>query len=353
MNKIAKCLAFVMIGFAILACNLGGTPPPVTNDVPTQPVPSNTEAPIQPSPTQNAAEPQPTSDLDPCSLITAAEAEAILVEPVSAPNAVNGACAYSNAKDSLYMVSVAAAQGQQAGGILQGQAMMLGFGGIQLDAERMTKLKSLAEAPDYKGFFTELVAAAGGSSTLKARLIDGGGNDVTYWAWVNAQSRRQGSFVAARGETLVNINVIVAETQSEEAMLAASTSLADNIFKRLPPKFALAMAAPSAPTQQPQAVPTNTPMPPEKTVVGEWERRSSEMTEHFVIQSDGSYSIEAKNNSTNAVVGSISGKVTFDQSNLYYVDKNNHKTTESYRLQNNGDSMVINNQANKAWTRIK
>jgi len=355
MNKIAKVLAFVMIGLAILACNLGGTPTPNKNDAPTSPAASNTEIPqaTQASPTQDASVPQPASGLEPCSLLTNAEAEAILGEPVSAPNAMSGACSYSNAKDALYMVSVAAAQDQEANGILQGQAMMLGLAGIQLDGERMTRLKTLAEAPDFKGFFTELAAAAQGAPTLKARLIEGGGSDVVYWAWITAQGRQQGAFVAARGQTLVNINIIVAGTQSEETTLASSTSLADNVFKRLPPKFTLAMPNSSPPTQQPQAAPTNTPLPPEKTIIGQWERRSSTITEYFNIQDDGSYSIEARNNSTNAIERSMSGKVTFDKNNISYVDRNNQKSTESYYLENNGDLLVINNEVNRAWTRIK
>jgi hypothetical protein len=119
----------------------------------------------------------------------------------------------------------------------------------------MTKIKALAEALDYKGFFTELAAAAQGVPTLKARLIEGGGNDLAYWAWITVQTRRQGAFVAVRGSTLVNLNLVVADTQAEEAMLAASTELAEKIFGRLPTKFTLAM-----PTTAPaQLGPTITP----------------------------------------------------------------------------------------------
>jgi hypothetical protein len=285
-------------------------------------------------------------------LLTATEAEAILAQPVSAPNAMNGACIYTNASDSLYTISIAAAQDQQTIGILQGQAMLLGFGGIQLDEARMNKLKSLAETLDYKGFFGELVTAAEGSATLKAKLVEDSNSDVVYWAWINAQSRRQGAFVAARGQTLVNINLVVADTQSEEAMLAASTSLAEKAFGLLPAKFTLAVPT-AVSTQQAQVLPTPTEVLPVKTIVGSWERHSSEVTEYFNVQSDGSYTIEARKSSTNEVIASTSGTLTYDQGNIYYVDKDNHKSTESFYLGNEGDLLVINGNVEKAWTRIK
>jgi hypothetical protein len=151
---------------------------------------------------------------------------------------------------------------------------------------------------------------------------------------------------------LVNINLVVPDTQSEEAMLAASTSLAEKAFGLLPAKFTLAVPT-EAPTQEAQALPTSTEVPPVKTIVGSWERRSSDVTEYFNVQSDGSYSIEARRNSANEVIVSTNGTLTYDQSNIYYVDKDNHKSTESYYLDNDGNRMVINNEPDRAWTRIE
>jgi hypothetical protein len=198
MKRINKILALIVVGIGLIACNLG-KPVSTIPEAPQAAPASETPLPIQPTPTQVADASQPVGELDPCSLLTAAEAEAILAQAVSAPNAMNGACIYNNASDSLYTISVAAAQDQQTIGILQGQAMLLGFGGGQLDEARMDKLRSLAENLDYKGFFGELVTAAEGSTTLKARLLEDGNSDVAYWAWIDAQSRRQGAFVAARG----------------------------------------------------------------------------------------------------------------------------------------------------------
>ena len=141
------------------------------------------------------------------------------------------------------MVTVAAGQDELAKGILEGQAMMLGFAGAPLDEARMAELKSLTAGMDFKGFFSELAAAVEGVPSPAARLVEDPKSDVTYWAWITAPPRRQAALVSVRGPSVVNINLIVAETQSEEAMLAASMALADKIFDVLPPKFSVATPA--------------------------------------------------------------------------------------------------------------
>lgn len=352
MNMKVKIAALALLVIGSLACNMATASPlatatmqpsTVTVAVQASPVPDD----VQPSPTLVPNAVQLSAGLDPCMLVTAAEAEAILGQPVGPASPMNGACAYSNASDALYMVSAAAAQDQENSGILQGQMMMLGLGGVQLDETGVNKLRSLAESMDYKGFFTELVTISQGATTMTARLVEGGGNDVAYWVWVSAQNRRQGGFVAARGQTLVNINLIVADSQTEAAMLAAATSLADQAFRRLPSKFTLAM-----PTTQPPS-PTPTLVAPVKTIVGTWERRTAEMTERLVFNVDGSYSIEARNNSTNEIVASSSGTFTCDGSSIHYVDKNKRETTETYNLSQDDDVLVINNQTDRPWVRIE
>lgn len=259
MRKIMRIFVPLLIGFSMLACNLGGALSPSTPTA--APAAPTTAAPTAAVATTPAATPTAVV-LEPCSLVTSADVEAILGEPASAPRLINGGCTFTNAKDSLYAFTVAAVQEQEAGGVLQGQAMLLGFAGAKLDEARMNKLKLMAAALDYKGFFNELIAAAEGSPAIQARLIENGGSDLVYWAWLTAQTRRQGAFVALRGATLVNINLVVADTQTEAAMLAASTTLADQIFGRLPARFTLPSTTPAAPAQPDvQATPTLVPSP--------------------------------------------------------------------------------------------
>lgn len=87
-----------------------------------------------------------------------------------------------------------------------------------------------------------------------------------------------------------------------------------------------------------------------KTIVGQWERRSPYQTEHLNFQDDGSYSIEAKSNSTNEIIASDNGTFSYDNNNIYYGAGNK---TESYYLDNGGDLLVMDNQVDQAWTRIK
>ncbi len=379
MNTKVKITTLVVVSIVLLACNLGTSAPAVTQAVQTGAVQIVTEAPTQEPPTLTVAltatveqaTPTATQDaaaaqavvLDACTLITAAEAEVILAEPAGTPTALTGTCIYSNAKDALYLVSVAAAQEQESIGILQGQMMMLGMGGAQFDEVAITKMKSLAEALDYQGFFSELVAVSGNAPTFQARLVEDASSDLVYWTWISAQTRRQGAYVAARGQTLVNVNLVVADTQTEEAMLAAAKAQAEQAFARLPAKFTLAapeqaptQEATLAPTLEPTPVPSATLVPPaaaEKTIVGLWERISGETTERLEFRADGNYFIEARKTSSNEIVVSNNGTFTYDDSSIFYVDKNKKETAESYYLDQEGDLLVINDQKDMAWTRLK
>jgi len=261
--------------FLILACSMEGITIMRSTSVPPAALERATLIPYQPAQTVNAevtpvviqpGQPangeatlgaaQPVQELQPCSLITIAEAEAILGEPVIAATVTGGGCAFNNASDMLYAVSVGAAQAGQAEGILQGQVMLLGFAGVQFDEAKMARYNLLSDAQDFKTFFTELVAATQGSTVAKAQLVVDGVSDVVYWAWLTAQSRRQGAYVALRGKTLVNVNVVVADSKSEQSMFEASQALANKIFDRLPANFILGIPT-VAPTQSlPTAVPT-------------------------------------------------------------------------------------------------
>ncbi len=175
--------------------------------------------------------------LDPCTLLTAKQAESILGEPVSPAEVKNGSCVYSNAKDKLFMINIAAAQDKDAVGILQGQALLLMFTGNPVSDELKNTLKILSDNLDYKGFFTQLAAAAKGSPVMTAKLFTGGGNDLVYWAWISAPPRRQGAFVAVRKNTLININVVLADSADGNALVKSLNSLAGEAFARLPEKF--------------------------------------------------------------------------------------------------------------------
>ncbi len=219
--------------------------------------------------TEAAISDSPVEQIDPCSLITAEEAEHMLGEAVSAPQEVSGACAYNNAKDSLYTVSVAAAQDQESEGILQGQAMMLGMTGVPLDQVKLDQLKALAAGKDYLAYFTELENLAQNSLTAKAHILKDTA-DLEYWVWIEADSRRQGSLVLVRDQTIMNINLIVPDTHPEPDTLGVSQDLAEAVFQRLPQRFTTMKTSTATPTEiaiSSHWTPTLVPTAWEQTVI--------------------------------------------------------------------------------------
>jgi hypothetical protein len=246
MNKTMRIISFVFISFSLLACSLGNMIAMTREATPTATATRTVEIPKtrtpfpSPSPTPSIAAAQSVETIEICSLVNKVDIETILGEPASEPKNINGSCVFTNASDSLYMVSIAAGQDELAKGILEGQAMMMGFAGAPLDEARMAELKSLAASMDFKEFFSGLVSAAEGVPSPRARLVEDPKSDVVYWAWITAPPRRQAALVSVRGPSVVNINLVVAETQPEESMLAASIALADKIFEVLPPGFSVA-----------------------------------------------------------------------------------------------------------------
>jgi hypothetical protein len=216
----------------------------------------------------------PVEQIDPCSLLTSGEAEQLLGESVTPPQEINGACAYNNASDSLYLISVTAAQEEQSEGILQGQAMLLGMTGVPLDQSKLDQLKALAANQDYLAYFTELETLGQNSLTAKAHILkDTPG--LEYWVWIEADTRRQGSLVLVRDRTVLNINVIIPDTHTEPDTLEGLQNLAETVYQRLPQNFSLKMPSTATPTEivisspwTPTLIPTATEV---AIVVPPWE----------------------------------------------------------------------------------
>ena len=297
MKKYSHFIPLSFLILAMLACNFdsslvtGQLPPATAAPAITPSVPAPEEETAQTeevAETEEAAEKEevpvltPTDEgagkLDPCTLITAEQAEAILGEPVTPAEVKNGSCVFSNAKDKLYMVNIAAAQEKETAGILQGQAILLMFTGNAVSDDLTSKLKTLSDEQNYKGFFTELAAASKGSQVMTAKLFTGGGHDLVYWAWINAPPRRQGAFVAVRKNTLMNINVVLPDSVNSSDMLKMLNTLAGDAFTKLPEEFSIGQsdmvttqsstaAAEATPTlvtgtttgQSPAATPTRVP----------------------------------------------------------------------------------------------
>ncbi len=263
MIKNFRVLAVIPLIYSILACNLSTsllTPqvatPGTGTVLPTAYIHEETPEPVDinaPTPTLEEAISTPEGFADICSYVSKEDVEKFFGEPANDPKSANGGCTFTNAKDGLYAFSLGAGQDNDTATILQGQAMLLGLAGIKLDETVTGKLNKLADTRDFKGYLSELVALSKSSSTITARLFKGGGNDLTYWAWITTPPRRSGAFLAVRGTTLVSLYIVVPETQEEKAMLTASNNLAGQIFAKLPQKFSFfpTVSAPESSEQAP------------------------------------------------------------------------------------------------------
>jgi hypothetical protein len=104
----------------------------------------------------------------------------------------------------------------------------------------------------------------------------------------------------------------------------------------------------------PSATPTSTqkPLP---SCVGEWVRHGKQAgkpyTEHFALNLDGTYSIEARIDATNAVFASSHGTYTSTATTLTLTDQNAKTTISPYHLDSSG-RLVIDNKPASPWTRV-
>ncbi len=99
---------------------------------------------------------------------------------------------------------------------------------------------------------------------------------------------------------------------------------------------------------------TKTALP---SLVGKWERHGKQngkpYTEHFAINPDGTYSIEAIFDDTGEILASTDGTYIFTETTLTLTDKDNKTTESPYYLVSAGNELIINNQPEFAWTRVQ
>jgi hypothetical protein len=90
-------------------------------------------------------------------------------------------------------------------------------------------------------------------------------------------------------------------------------------------------------------------------LVGEWERHGKQdgrpYTEHFALNPDGTYSIEARFDDTDAVLASSYGTYESTETTLTLTDKDGKTTSTPYYLDSSG-RLVIDNKTESAWTRV-
>jgi hypothetical protein len=93
------------------------------------------------------------------------------------------------------------------------------------------------------------------------------------------------------------------------------------------------------------------------SIVGKWERHGKQnykpYTEHFALNPDGTYTIEAIFDDTGKILTSTYGTYIFTETTLALTDKDNKTTNTPYYLDPTGNKLIINNQPEFAWTRLQ
>jgi hypothetical protein len=90
-------------------------------------------------------------------------------------------------------------------------------------------------------------------------------------------------------------------------------------------------------------------------VVGEWERHGKQdgkpYTEHFALNPDGTYTIEARFDNPDAVLASSHGTYESTETTLTLTDQDAKTTSTPYYLDSLG-RLVVDNKTESAWTRL-
>jgi hypothetical protein len=93
------------------------------------------------------------------------------------------------------------------------------------------------------------------------------------------------------------------------------------------------------------------------SIVGKWERHGKQndrpYTEHFALNPDGTYLIEAIFDDTGKILASTYRTYKITETTLALTDKDNKTTNSPYYLESAGNKLIINNQPEFAWTRVQ
>lgn len=175
--------------------------------------------------------------LDPCSLLTQAEAAAALGEPASASTVSQGTCYFSNAAGHSHAVSVYAGQGDEAAQAINGPTLfVLSLMGLKIDPTGTQQLNDLTTRKDLKGLVQKLAALSRGNPKFNSQAPAGVG-DAAYWVWKNASGGVwEGVIIVAQGDVAVIVSLVVGP-KGEAATLKTAAALVLQTLGRLPAKF--------------------------------------------------------------------------------------------------------------------
>lgn len=178
----------------------------------------------------------------------------------------------------------------------------------------------------------------------KTRLpsTSGGCGGLLHWAGFGVRRKVKGIVNAAR-RVLVSTVLVVGCGLLSGCSPAESTVAPTPTETSTPTQSAATSGTPSS---------TQTALP---ILVGEWERHGKQdgkpYTEHFALNPDGTYAIEARFDSPDALLSSSHGTYESTETTLTLTDQDAKTTSTPYYLDSLG-RMVIDNKTASAWTRV-
>jgi glutamine cyclotransferase len=222
----------VVLLSSLAACGAPTSPAQATEPLASEPPPSTATA-IPPT------EPPERVQLDPCSLLSAAEVEPILGGPVQVQPAIGtGGCSYvlsTGDMATMTQLALTAAQGAEAKTLtLLGIGFLAGFSG---DPNLGAEFEALnEELPDLSllELINRLADLLQGTDVDVKRIDapDGGG----VWLLYQTEAYAQGTLILVRGDEYVSLTQIGGDMTNASSRL---TGLGEIVFDRLPANFYL------------------------------------------------------------------------------------------------------------------
>jgi hypothetical protein len=222
-----------------------------TGSIPPQPSPTFT---ITTTPFPSATlDPQATPVLiDPCNLISQDEAASAIGEPVQPGESVGGGCVYVDSSVGHYFLSIYAVPSNSAATLIEGRAFVLTTFGVLVSQSDLKNIQSLGTQGDATGVIDSLLTLTESTSTLSAQSIENVGSKAIWVSKING-AVRQSFLLAARGESLVGLDLIVTYARDESSVRDSALAVLRHMLDLLPGRFVV-----SVPTIRPTQTPTRT-----------------------------------------------------------------------------------------------
>jgi len=246
---------------ALVACDfsdIGQTITATPNLTPLISIPTDTESIPLASPTASTT-PFPSATLNPnataapvntCTLVTKDEAASAIGEPVQDPIPAGGGCIYVDSGAGKYVMSFYALPSINTPEMITGRVYILVSYGVQIPSNDLTNLQALGKQGDAKGVVEGLLSLSKNPNGFSAEPVENVG-DGAIWVSKVIGIYRQGFLLAARGDALVGLDILVTAARDESSVRDAASLVIRQMLVRLPPRFLV-----SFPTLVPTVTPT-------------------------------------------------------------------------------------------------